>query len=284
MVRVPNVPLSIVATVSCTGVFVGLRSTEYPSRTPTGTRACQICAGAHATYELSPQMGAGLRSNARASCRAREPLPRTGVLQSQRGGRPGVRRPAMDVQLCCSGALQNGERPLMGHSAWRTIAQAESFDDRPVSVDIGAMQVVGATGGAYRPATAATTAVVIVLVRLEVLGEVADCAWTASRHLDLGEQVSVPLAVAVLGDELLLDVAGQVPATPSPVCCRRAHGSLSTAKLTHPACRERGKVDQRVTPAYRVQRDASKRISDLTEHLKTHSTITQPSWAAVAGR
>ena len=51
-------------------------------------------------------------------------------------------------------------------------AQAETLDDRAVALDLGLLQVV------EQPATLAdeeqqpTTAVVVVLVRLEVLGEV----------------------------------------------------------------------------------------------------------------
>jgi len=68
-------------------------STEYPSRTPTGTVACQICAGA-CDVRVVTQMGAGLRSK------------RSGFLSSPRATTEDRRPPsrnAADVWRAASG-------------------------------------------------------------------------------------------------------------------------------------------------------------------------------------
>src|SRR3954452_121564 len=80
--------------------------------------------------------------------------------------------------------------------------QAETLDDRAVARDLGLLQVVQQPTALAHEQQQATTAVVVVLVRLEVVGEVAD-AVAEQRDLHLG-RAGVALGRGVLGDDLLL--------------------------------------------------------------------------------
>src|SRR5882757_6117551 len=113
MVRVPNVPLSIVATVSCTGVSLDSVN-GVPLSYADRHRACQICAGAHATYELSPQMGAGLRSKRSGFLSSPESHYRGPASSSRNAADVWRARPAMDVFSCLAerGATPAGSLPV----------------------------------------------------------------------------------------------------------------------------------------------------------------------------
>ena len=81
-------------------------------------------------------------------------------------------------------------------------SQAEAGDDRAVALDVGLLQVVEETTALAHEEQQSPTAVVIVLVLLEVLGEVRD-AVAQQRDLHLGG-TGVALESGVLGDDLLL--------------------------------------------------------------------------------
>ena len=81
-------------------------------------------------------------------------------------------------------------------------SQAEAGDDRAVALDVGLLQVVEETTALSHEEQQSPTAVVIVLVLLEVLGEVGD-AVAQQRDLDLGG-TGVALGQGVLADDLLL--------------------------------------------------------------------------------
>src|SRR5919107_4398380 len=81
-------------------------------------------------------------------------------------------------------------------------AQAETLDDRAVALDLGLLQVVQQPAALAHEEQQPATAVVVVLVHLEVLGEVGD-AVAEQRDLHLGG-TGVTLGRGVLGDDLLL--------------------------------------------------------------------------------
>src|SRR3954471_12554793 len=93
-------------------------------------------------------------------------------------------------------------QPLRPITWRRSATQAETLDDRAVTLDLGLLQVVEQTTALADEQQQATTAVVVVLVRLEVLGEVTD-AVTEQRDLHLG-RAGVTSGRGVLGDDLLL--------------------------------------------------------------------------------
>src|SRR5688572_11384265 len=81
-------------------------------------------------------------------------------------------------------------------------AQAETFDDRAVALDLGLLQVVEEPTALAHEEQQPATAVVVVLVLLEVLGQVSD-AVAQQRDLYFG-RTGVALSHGVLGDDLLL--------------------------------------------------------------------------------
>src|SRR5438105_12466818 len=94
---------------------------------------------------------------------------------------------------------------------WRAAAtlstQTEALDDRAVAVDVGFGQVVQQPAALTDEQQQTPTTVVVVLVGLEVLGEVGD-PTAQQRDLHLSRP-GVGLGGAVLGDNLLLYVLGQ---------------------------------------------------------------------------
>src|SRR3954470_15046618 len=91
---------------------------------------------------------------------------------------------------------------VVGGRLWGSSAQAEPLDDRAVAVDVFLLHVVQKATTLADQQEQATATVVVVLVLLEVLGQVGD-AVRQQRHLDL-RGAGVALAGAVLGDDLLL--------------------------------------------------------------------------------
>src|SRR5699024_11820253 len=85
----------------------------------------------------------------------------------------------------------------------RSTAQAETFDQRPVALDLGLPQVLEQATTLTDQQQQATTRVVVVLVLLEVFGEVLD-PLREQGHLDLWG-AGVALVRGVLGNDLLLD-------------------------------------------------------------------------------
>src|SRR5690606_24981745 len=81
-------------------------------------------------------------------------------------------------------------------------AQAEFLDQRPVAGRVLAMQVVEQAAATVDHLQQATTAVVVLLVRLEVLGQVHD-AGGEQRHLDF-RRAGVVGAARVFFDDLLV--------------------------------------------------------------------------------
>ena len=86
--------------------------------------------------------------------------------------------------------------------AGESSTQAESLHDRAVALDIGLLEVVEQTATLTHEQQQPTTAVVVVLVALQVLGQVGD-AVRQQRDLHL-RGAGVTLDGGVLGDDLLL--------------------------------------------------------------------------------
>src|SRR5215212_1733903 len=84
----------------------------------------------------------------------------------------------------------------------RSATQAETIDDRAVALDFGLLQVVEKPTALAHEQQQATKAVMVVLVLLEVLGEMSDPV-AQQRHLDF-RGTGVALGRGVLGDDLLL--------------------------------------------------------------------------------
>src|SRR4051812_35000173 len=198
MVRLPKLPLSMTASVSWTPASVGVVASMAPV-TGDPSRTCRV-----RTCDVRANTSAGCRSSIEADdglC-CRPPLPRTGVLEVAR------------TRVCASGYLifgcelyEEGEQ-----SGWVTppdelSAQAESLDDRPVTVDVGLREVVQKAATLADQQQQPSAAVVVVLVVAKVLGEVAD-PLRQQRDLHLG-RAGVAVGGAVLGDDLLLDILGQ---------------------------------------------------------------------------
>ena len=98
-------------------------------------------------------------------------------------------------------------RPATGRAASASgrselAADAEALDDRAVALDVGLHQVLEQAATLADQQQQAAPAVVVVLVGLEVLGQVGD-ATGEHRDLDLGAAGVAGLG-AVLGDDLLL--------------------------------------------------------------------------------
>jgi len=104
-------------------------------------------------------------------------------------------------------AAHEGEQSRLDRSPGELSAQAESLDDRPVPIDVGAVQVVQQAPTAADQQQQAAPAVVIVLVRLEVFGQVTD-APAQQRNLHLGG-AGVAVSGGMVGNDLLLDVVSQ---------------------------------------------------------------------------
>src|SRR4051812_13380805 len=81
-------------------------------------------------------------------------------------------------------------------------AQAETLDERTVTRDVLALQVLQQTTAATDQQQQTAAAVVVVLVQLQVLGELAD-ALAEQRDLHLGG-TGIGLTLGVLTDDLLL--------------------------------------------------------------------------------
>src|SRR5699024_8926594 len=99
--------------------------------------------------------------------------------------------------------MTNRPGPHGSEPAIRSAAQAETLDQRPVALDLGLPQVLEQATTLTDQEQQATTRVVVVLVLLEVFGEVLD-ALCEQGHLDL-RGAGVALVRGVLGDDLLLD-------------------------------------------------------------------------------
>src|SRR5690606_34609043 len=98
-------------------------------------------------------------------------------------------------------------------------AQAEALDERAVAGDVDVLEVAEEATALTDEQQQATTGVVVVLVRLEVLREVLD-ALRQERDLDLGG-TGVARVRGVLVDDRLLDVCVQSHrAAPLPLAAR----------------------------------------------------------------
>src|SRR4051794_30602869 len=122
-----------------------------------------------------------------------------------------------------------GRRTREGTARWTVPstclpAQTEPLDERAVAVDVGLGQVVQQPATPADQQEQAPPAVVVVLVLLEVLGEVADPAGQ-HRDLHLG-RAGVPLDRGVVGHDLLLDSAlERHGGPPGQVACGPRSGS-----------------------------------------------------------
>src|SRR5918992_2348875 len=99
----------------------------------------------------------------------------------------------------------------------RSAAEPEALDERPVAGDIVVLEVAEQPAAAADHLQEAAARVVVVLVDLEVLGELVD-ARGQQGHLHLG-RAGVALLGRVLGDDLGLVVLDQHAAT-SPMTVR----------------------------------------------------------------
>src|SRR5699024_1110123 len=111
--------------------------------------------------------------------------------------------PGPDLSARCRARMTNRPGPHGSEPAIRSAAQAETLDQRPVALDLGLPQVLEQATTLTDQEQQATTRVVVVLVLLEVFGEVLD-ALCEQGHLDL-RGAGVALVRGVLGDDLLLD-------------------------------------------------------------------------------
>src|SRR5262249_19098550 len=136
--------------------------------------------------------GPGARRS-RAAHPAREPLPRTGP-RRLRTPEPGPR----DVLFSsCVAAVPRPSLP----------AQAQLLDEGAVAPDVLAVQVLQQPTATADQEQQAPAAVVVVLVQLEVLGEIVD---PPRQQCDLDfRRTGVTLIGRVLGDDLLLDCCVQ---------------------------------------------------------------------------
>src|SRR5690348_12514876 len=173
---------------------------------PLSQRSPLVRAGsAHATYELALHKVAGLRS------KRTDRATGTWFGRHYRGPASLASRSSQDA-LCARRWMfgcrynEKGSAPR-GRSLRALAAQPETFDDRPVAVDVGLGEVIEQPTALPDEQQQAAAAVVVVLVGLEVLGEVGDAA-REQRDLHL-RGARVALGGAVLGDNLLLDILGK---------------------------------------------------------------------------
>ncbi|VXC31423.1 hypothetical protein PLANTIT3_70096 [Plantibacter sp. T3] len=98
-----------------------------------------------------------------------------------------------------------GSRELAEASECCLAAESEALDQRAVALDVDGLEVAEEAATLSDQEQQATTRVVVVLVLLEVLGEVLDAAGH-DRHLDLGGS-GVTWVGCVLFDDRLLTVS-----------------------------------------------------------------------------
>src|SRR3954454_14500504 len=122
---------------------------------------------------------------------------------------------------------RSGPRAWIG--PWPSVSptQAEPLDQRAVARDVGALQVLQQPTALTDEDQQTPPAVVVVLVLLEVLGEVLD-ALRQHRDLDLGG-ARVALAGRVLGHDSLLRCGVECHVAPSLLVARRSGAYLTRA-------------------------------------------------------
>src|SRR6478735_3909849 len=147
--------------------------------------------------------GAGLRSRpADRRARGRDLKATTEDRATRRVAPVGCCFSCAGSTLARRGPDVRGAAPRGGEPLRCSAAEAEALDDGAVALDLRLLQVVEQAAALADQEQQATTAVVDVLVRLEVLGEVRD-AVAEQRDLDL-RRTGVTLGQGVLGDDLLL--------------------------------------------------------------------------------
>src|SRR5690606_6174899 len=129
----------------------------------------------------------------------REPLPRTGPASIEAARPVRVRMFSCESNCYGEGSGSHGGRPLPRR---RLTAQTELLDQCAVTRDVRLLQVLEQPTALADQQQQPTTAVVVLLVRLQVLREVVD-AVREQRDLDLG-RARVALGTCVFGDDLLL--------------------------------------------------------------------------------
>src|SRR3954454_12195602 len=156
---------------------------------------------------------------------------------------------------------RSGPRAWIG--PWPSVSptQAEPLDQRPVARDVGALQVLQQPATLTHEDQQTATAVVVVLVLLEVLGEVLD-ALREHRDLDLGG-ARVALAGRVLGHDLLLRCGVEWHVAPSVLVARRS-GAGSPGLYRSAAVRT---ASTSVTAPQRPHRITPGPTSALTTHV-----------------
>src|SRR6478735_7291704 len=120
---------------------------------------------------------------------------------ANRRGPPSV--PFPPAPTCTAGEAREGHSPAVS----RLSAQAEPLDERTVTLDVDGLQVPQQPATTADQAHQAAAGVVVVLVLLEVLGQIRD-PLGQHRHLRLG-RTGVALVQAVLGENFLLLLGGQ---------------------------------------------------------------------------
>src|SRR4051794_34572974 len=117
---------------------------------------------------------------------------------------PGILHPVADR---CTGqtpraARRDVERPFRRTPCGRSAAEAEALDERAVARDVDVLQVAEQAPALADEQQQATTRVVVVLVQLQVLGEVLD-AGGQDGHLHLGGPRVAGVGRVLLDDRLL---------------------------------------------------------------------------------
>src|SRR3954453_5168834 len=171
MGRLPKLPLSMTASVS----VMPLSASKVPDIRVDPSRTCRV-----RTCDVRADTSTGCRSSIEADERFSFGRHYRGPASSKSQGRACV-RPAVDIRLCCT---KKGSDPRRVTPLFELSAQAEALDDRPIPVDVGLGEVVQQPAALADQQQQPPTAVVVVLVRAQVLGEVAD-ALRHQRDLDL---------------------------------------------------------------------------------------------------
>ena len=102
------------------------------------------------------------------------------------------------------GSEESGHAPTLHSGNFGLLSEVQLFDDRAVTLDVGLLQVAKKVSSVTNHLQKSAAAVVILVVSLEVLGQIVDSV-SQKRDLNLG-RTCVALVGSVLLDNCLLFV------------------------------------------------------------------------------
>ena len=135
-----------------------------------------------------------------------------------------------------AGHLNHNSRPKAAAEKSELSAEAKALDEFTVALDVDIRQVAEQTTTLTHEKQQTTTRVVVVLVSLEVLGQVFD-ALGENRNLNLG-RTGVTLVSCILFDDVILDSKIKCHSVQSLRFAARCHTRLVKRSLSAAVTRQ----------------------------------------------